>query len=146
MVRKYPDLERGESASVTGRDHIPPRVFKEAVRLNRNFDAIAQTMAQITPFNSKAKSTEAAKQLQKLKPRCEDFLTLCRGYSDAIRDLKADKSRLAREAEASKRASMRDQLETAGKLAAYENLLRNVERFAPELLERTEISSRDVER
>ena len=29
MVRKYPDLERGESASETGRDHIPPRVFKE---------------------------------------------------------------------------------------------------------------------
>ena len=146
MVRKYPDLERGESAGATGRDHIPPRVFKEAVHLNREFDAIVQTMAQIAPFNSKAKSAEAAKQLQKLKPRCEDFLTLCRGYSDAIRDLKADKSRLAREAEASKRASMRDQLETAGKLAAYENLLRNVERFAPELLERTEISSRDLER
>ena len=29
MVKKYPDLERGESASETGRDHIPPRVFKE---------------------------------------------------------------------------------------------------------------------
>ena len=146
MVRKYPDLERGESAGVTGRDHIPPRVFKEAVHLNREFDAIARTMAQITPFNSKAKSTEAAKQLQNLKPRCEDFLTLCRRYSDAIRDLKADKSRLAHEAEANKRTSIRDQLETAGKLAAYENLLRNVERFAPELLERTEISSRDLER
>ena len=145
MVRKYPDLERGESAGVTGRDHIPPRVFKEAVHLNREFNAIAQTMAQITPFNSKAKSAEAAKQLQKLKPRCEDFLTLCRRYSNAIRDLKVDKSRLAREAEANKRVSMRDQLETAGKLAAYENLLRNVERFAPELLERTEISSRDLE-
>ena len=29
MVKKYPDLERGESASETGRDHIPPRLFKE---------------------------------------------------------------------------------------------------------------------
>ena len=144
MVRKYPDLERGESASVTGRDHIPPRVFKEAVHLNKEFDAIARTMAQITPFNSKAKSAEAAKQLQKLKPRCEDFLTLCRNYSGAIRKLEADKNRLAREAEASKRTSMRDQLETAGKLAAYENLLRNVKRFAPELLERAD--SCDLER
>ena len=35
MVKKYPDLERGESASETGRDHIPPRLFKEAVHLNR---------------------------------------------------------------------------------------------------------------
>ena len=27
MVKKYPDLERGESASETGRTHIPPRLF-----------------------------------------------------------------------------------------------------------------------
>ena len=30
MAEKYPDLERGESASMTGREHIPPRLFKEA--------------------------------------------------------------------------------------------------------------------
>ena len=35
MVGKYPDLERGESASKTGRTHIPPRLFKEAVHVNR---------------------------------------------------------------------------------------------------------------
>ena len=35
MVKKYPDLERGESASETGRDHIPPRVFKEMTRLTK---------------------------------------------------------------------------------------------------------------
>lgn len=29
MVEKFPDLERGLSASETSRDHIPPRVFKE---------------------------------------------------------------------------------------------------------------------
>ena len=27
MVEKYPDLERGESASKTGRKHIPTRLF-----------------------------------------------------------------------------------------------------------------------
>ena len=39
MVKKYPDLERGESASETGRDHIPPRVFKEMTRLKKLADA-----------------------------------------------------------------------------------------------------------
>ena len=29
MVKQYPELERGESASQTGREHIPPRIFKE---------------------------------------------------------------------------------------------------------------------
>ena len=27
MVRKYPDFERGESASITGRTHIPPEII-----------------------------------------------------------------------------------------------------------------------
>ena len=35
MVKKYPDFERGESASITGRTHIPPRIFKQAIRLNK---------------------------------------------------------------------------------------------------------------
>ena len=58
MVKRYPDLERGESSSLTGRDHIPPRVFKETAHLSREFDAIQKAMAQITPFNSKAKTAE----------------------------------------------------------------------------------------
>ena len=33
IVQKYAELERGESASKTGRDHVPPRVLKEMVRL-----------------------------------------------------------------------------------------------------------------
>lgn len=31
MVEKYPDLERGESASKTDRKHIPTWLFKQAV-------------------------------------------------------------------------------------------------------------------
>ena len=33
MVKQYPELERGESASQTGREHIPPRIFKEMTQL-----------------------------------------------------------------------------------------------------------------
>lgn len=43
MVKKYPDLERGESASETGRDHIPTRVFKQMARLNKQHDKLART-------------------------------------------------------------------------------------------------------
>ena len=35
MVKAYPDIERGESASETGRRHIPMRVFKQAVKLTK---------------------------------------------------------------------------------------------------------------
>ena len=50
MVKKYPDLERGESASETGRTHIPPRVFKKAVHLNRMKEQIVALMADIRIF------------------------------------------------------------------------------------------------
>ena len=35
MVKQYPELERGESASQTGREHIPPRIFKEMTQLTK---------------------------------------------------------------------------------------------------------------
>ena len=136
MVRKYPDLERGESASKTGRDHIPPRIFKEAAHLNREFDAIRQTAAQITPFNVKPKTAELVKLLDQFAPKYESYLTQCKKYDAAFRRLRTENARLAREAKANQQESMKRRLETARELADYENLRRDVERYAPQLLER----------
>ena len=44
MVEKYPDLERGEAASMTGREHIPPRLFKEAAHLTRQAKQITDLL------------------------------------------------------------------------------------------------------
>ena len=63
MVKKYPDLERGESASQTGRDHIPLRLFKEAVHLNRMKEQIMAILNDTNPFNKKAKLDELEAQL-----------------------------------------------------------------------------------
>ncbi len=52
MVEKYPDLERGESASRTGRKHIPTRLFKQAVSLSRQARAIEATLDGINPLNA----------------------------------------------------------------------------------------------
>ena len=49
MVQKYPDLERGESASQTGRDHIPPRVFKEMIRLTKQKEKLKGLLDGISP-------------------------------------------------------------------------------------------------
>ena len=53
MVKRYPELERGESAGETGRTHIPPRLFKEAVHLTRMKDQILQLHAETNPLNKK---------------------------------------------------------------------------------------------
>ncbi len=59
MVEKYPDLERGESASKTGRKHIPTRLFKQAVNLSKQARAFEATLDGITPFNAGNKKEEA---------------------------------------------------------------------------------------
>ena len=68
MVKKYPDLERGESASETGRDHIPPRVFKEAVHLNRMKEQILKLMTDTNLLNKKSKMEELEALLDKYVP------------------------------------------------------------------------------
>ena len=144
MVRKYPDLERGESASKTGRDHIPPRVFKEAAHLNQEFDVIRKAAAQITPFNVKAKTAELVKLLDEFAPKYESYLTQCKKYDAAFRRLRTENARLAKEAKANQQESMKRRMEIAKELADYENLRRDVERCAPELLTQNRPDSRAV--
>ena len=52
MVKSFPDIERGESASRTGRKHIPTRVFKQAVKLTRQAAIITDTLNSINPINA----------------------------------------------------------------------------------------------
>ena len=49
MVEEYPELERGESASRTGRDHIPPRVFKEMTRLTKQREKLEGLLEGMNP-------------------------------------------------------------------------------------------------
>ena len=53
MVKKYPELERGESVSKTGRDHIPPRLFKEMAHLNKQREKLETLIGGINPLNKK---------------------------------------------------------------------------------------------
>ena len=71
MVKKYPDLERGESASQTGRDHIPPRVFKEMTRLTKQKVKLEGLLSGISPFNAKSRAEEIGKLLDGYIPAVE---------------------------------------------------------------------------
>lgn len=71
MAEKYPDLERGESAQVTGRKHIPTRLFKQAVSLTKQGKKIVQTLDNITVFNAGKQKEEALQLLRKWFPQME---------------------------------------------------------------------------
>ena len=96
MVKKYPDLERGESASETGRTHIPPRLFKEAVHLNRMKDQIMALMADTNLLNKKAKAEELETLLNKYVPGVEEMRTKLKKYDRAYRELRAENAALER--------------------------------------------------
>ena len=73
MVKKYPDLARGESSRETGRKHIPTWLFKQSVSLSKQASQITQELSGINPINASKKRDNAMKMLKKWFPKMEDF-------------------------------------------------------------------------
>ena len=134
MVKKYPELERGESASVTGRDHIPPRIFKQARNLNKQAEHIFGLLDGMNAFNSKKTAEELDAALKRFFPAMGKFLTQTKKYEAAIRALKADNAELRAELKDAGSESYKKLLEEAQLRADYENLQRVMERIPPEIV------------
>ena len=146
MVQKYPDLERGESASKTGRTHIPPRIFKQATHLNRQLDKILQLLADTNVWNAKKRAAQLETALRKFFPEMEDFLTQTKKYEKAIRGLSAEKERLKQELDQSKETQRKQKMNGYRLEADYANLLRKLERIPPELRRQFDTSRQQKER
>ena len=133
MVEKYPDLERGEAASMTGREHIPPRLFKEAAHLTRQAKQITDLLENTNLFNAGKNTDKAVELLQKFFPAMENFQT-------------QDLSRQVKEATSS---SIRKKMDDARLRADYENLQNLMNCIPPEILElakRGQLTHSDRER
>ena len=132
MVKKYPDFERGESASENGRTHIPPRLFKEAVRLNWQKDKITRLLSEITPLNAKKKSSEIESILTDYIPSVEKLMTRMKKAGSTVKELKKEIATLEQELDGSK-ASVQRQLELAKKLQEFEALQQTVQELEDEI-------------
>ena len=133
MVEKYPDLERGEAASMTGREHIPPRLFKEAAHLTRQAKQITDLLENTNFFNAGKNTDKAVELLQKFFPAMENFQT-------------QDLSRQVKEATSS---SIQKKMDNARLRADYENLQNLMNCIPPEILElakRGQLNHSDRER
>lgn len=97
MVRKYPDLERGESASQTGRDHIPPRVFKEMTRLTKQKAKLEELLTGIGAFNAKSRAAEITALLDKYIPAVEQMHSTMKKYQVAFTETTVENKRLKQE-------------------------------------------------
>ena len=134
MVKKYPDLERGESASETGRTHIPPRLFKEAVHLNRMKDQIMAILNESNPFNKKAKGEELAELLDKYIPGVEVMRTKLKKYDKTYKELTEENAELEKKLSSTSKESVRKKLEISQKLNELDELRRTVDAIPDEVI------------
>ncbi|GKH48152.1 hypothetical protein CE91St45_27140 [Oscillospiraceae bacterium] len=134
MVKKYPDLERGESASETSRTHIPPRLFKEAVHLNRMKEQIMAILNDSNLFNKKTKAEELEALLDKYIPGVEVMRTKLKKYDKTYKELTEENAELEKKLSSASRESIQKKLETQRKLSELDELRRTVEVLPPEVL------------
>ena len=133
MVKKFPKLERGESASLTGRTHIPTRLYKEATRLNRQREMLMGLLGEITVFNRKSKTAEIEALLETFIPSVEKMKTSLKKYNAAYRQLKEENAALEKALDNSKESVLK-RLETQQQLRELEDLRDLVENIPPEIL------------
>ena len=129
-LTKWQDLERGESASKTGRKHIPTRLFKQAVSLSKQARAIEAALDGINPLNAGKKKEEALSMLKKWFPQMENFSGQLKKYKVTITDLLEENKKL----EARGKAKMKDTMERAKLESELHNIQRLVERIPLDVL------------
>ena len=134
MVKKYPDLERGESASETGRTHIPPRLFKEAVHLNRMKDQIMAILNESNPFNKKSKTEELETLLDKYIPGVEVMRTKLKKYDKTYKELTEENAELEKKLSSASKESVRKKLEISQKLNELDELRHTVDAIPDEVI------------
>ena len=130
MVKKYPDFERGESASLTGRTHIPPRIFKQAIRLNKQREQLEKLISELNAFNAAKKMPEIKALMAKMLPTAEKLHTYMNRAKATEKELEAEIAALEKAVAAGK-VSVLEQLELrqqVQKLSALEQTLLDMQR------------------
>ncbi len=146
MVSKYPELERGESASKTGREHIPPRVFKQAANLNKQAKAILELLSEINAFNAKKTAAELEAMLKKFFPELGKFLTKTKKYDQAIRSLKAENADLKQDLKEAADGETKRRLAEAQLKSDYIDLERTLRKIPSEIVFRYSGKTTEQER
>ena len=141
MVKQYPELERGESASQTGREHIPPRIFKEMTQLTKQKEQLDALLVGITLFNGKSRAAEISKVLDSYIPNVARMKDQLRKYNVAFtktaaenEKLKEKNKTLSASLDKAKEGSVLKRLEDAKLRQDYEAALKTLDSIPPEVI------------
>ena len=139
---RYPESERRQSASQTGRDHIQPRIFKKMTRLTKQRERLEELLSSINPFNRKSKAQEISHLLDKYILNVERMHTQLKKYNAAFTDtatenaaLKKENASLEAELESKSQESIEKRLREAQIHQEYQKAKALLDRIPKEILD-----------
>ena len=111
MAAEFPELERGQSAAVTHRKHIPTWLYKQSHRLTNEMMQIRTELEQTTQLNTKRQREKILKLLEQWYPQVNAFEAKLKPYDDQIKILRQNEQIYRLETEEAKRAKAWEQQE-----------------------------------
>ncbi len=94
MVKFYPDIERGTSATLTNRKHIPSNIFKSAAKLEKMQAEIEEVLKKTNITNASKNSQKAIKLIETWVPMVETFETNINMLAKSLQAEQKDKKAL----------------------------------------------------
>lgn len=94
MVKFYPDIERGTSATLTNRKHIPSNIFKSATKLEKMQAEIEEVLKKTNLTNASKNSQKAIKLIETWVPMVETFETKINMLSKSLQAEQKDNKAL----------------------------------------------------
>ena len=131
MNRVFPTLQRGESALVTKRKHIPTWLFKQSIDLTRQQRAIEKAISEIGVLNAGKKRDEVLELVGPYFSRLEQHLGQMQKYQATIDYLTQENAGLKEKVRDEK--SIQKQMEVLTLKKENERLRRFVNSIPPEI-------------
>ena len=131
MNRAFPGLQRGESALVTKRKHIPTWLFKQSIDLTRQQRVIEQAISEIGVLNAGKKRGEVLELVGPYFARLEQHLGQMQKYQATIDYLTQENAGLKEKVRDEK--SIQKQMEVLTLKKENERLRRFVNSIPPEI-------------
>lgn len=142
MVKKFPNLERGISASETGRNHIPPRIFKEMTRLTKQMEKLDAMLSDVKFTNYKERTAQIADFLEKYIPDVAAMDTQMKKYEKCFttsesekKALKKKNADLTEELKKSQKESTLKKIQEARLQSDYQQVKAILDRIPPEIIQ-----------
>ncbi len=131
MSKAFPALQRGESALVTKRKHIPTWLFKQSIDLTRQQRAIEKAISEIGVLNAGKKRDEVLELVGPYFSRLEQHLGQMQKYQATIDYLTQENKGLQKQVNSEK--SIQKQMEVLMLKKENEQLRRFVNSIPPEI-------------